>query len=83
MQNSKHQILIKERSSAEIDGVNYIRTFDDEGIVLESTDGKITLEGHELKIENLDKNSGRIVIVGNINAVYYSDSGKKKKGILK
>ncbi len=83
MQETKHKILISERAVAEIDGVSGIRSFDENGISLESTMGKIILEGKDLKIENMDKSLGRVVIVGNIDAVYYSASTKKSKGIFK
>ena len=82
---SKQEIVIRNRSFVEIDGVNNIRSFDDESVLLESSAGKIVVEGEELRIESLEKLTGKILICGKIKGVFYPDfkEMRKPKGFFK
>ena len=72
-------VCITDRKSVEIDNVSSVRAFDEDGVLLESALGKISVEGRELKIEGFEKASGRILITGNIIGVFYFEKGEKKK----
>ena len=74
------RVCITDRKSVEIDNVSSVRAFDEDGVLLESTLGKISVEGRELKIEGFEKASGKIFITGNIMGVFYLEKGEKKKG---
>lgn len=76
----KQQILISNRNSVEIDNTSSVRAFDEDGVVLDTSLGKIAVEGHELKIENFEKATGRILITGSITGVFYLEKSDKKKG---
>ena len=82
---SKQEIIIRNRSFVEIDGINNIRSFDDESVLLESSAGKIVVEGEELRIESLEKITGKILICGKIKGVFYPDFKelKRPKGFFK
>ena len=82
---SKQEIIIRNRSFVEIDGINNIRSFDDESVLLESSAGKIIVEGEELRIESLEKINGKILICGKIKGVFYPDFKelKRPKGFFK
>ena len=79
MQGSQ-QILISDRTKAEIDMVSAVISFDEDGVLLESSLGRIAMEGSGLKIENFEKTTGKILISGNISGVFYLQKGEKKKG---
>ncbi len=79
----KQQIMIKDRASVEVDAVKNIRAFDSDSVVIELTDGRLIVEGEDLKIESLDKNAGKLHLTGEINAVIYPKGISKKKGIFK
>ena len=79
MQNA-HKILIFDRKRVEIDSVTAVNSFDEDGILLESSLGKISVEGSDLKIENFEKATATILISGNIVSVFYLEKGEKKKG---
>lgn len=73
-----HECVIKLRKHIDITGVKEVSSFDD-GVVMLVTDcGDMTLEGEGLRVGVLDTDKGVISVDGLINAVYYSDSIKKK-----
>jgi sporulation protein YabP len=77
---SSQQICVSDRNKVEIDSVSAVRSFDEDGVLLESSLGKISVEGRELKIENFEKATGKIQISGNISGVFYLEKNVKKKG---
>ena len=78
----KHtSILIIERSSVTVDGVESVLGFDESYVALDTVAGKITVEGQGLKIENLSKESGEILITGRVNGVFYEEE-KSPKGFF-
>ena len=74
-------IIIKERSSVKIDGVENVLGFDESYVSLMTVAGKIIVEGENLKIESLTKENGEIVISGKISAAFYEEQ-KGAKGLL-
>ena len=74
------RISVIDRKSVEIDNVSSVRAFDEDGVLLETPLGKISVEGSELKIENFEKASTKILISGNIIGVFYLEKTQKKKG---
>lgn len=77
----KSKIVLVIGFSFSMDGVKDIRGFDEGYVSLETTSGRITVEGSELKIESLVKDSGSIYITGAVSGVYIV-SEDKKKGII-
>ena len=75
----KHEILLTNRSELLVDGVKSIDAFDEDYLELDTTLGKLTVEGEELKIEEFIQNSGKIKIKGRIDAVIYRKEQLKKK----
>ena len=76
----KQQIVISDRNRVEIDSTSSVRAFDEDGVLLDTSLGKIAIEGHELRIENFEKATGRILISGSIIGVFYIEKAEKKKG---
>ena len=76
----RETIVITDRRKIEIDNVKEILGFDDGYACLGSSDGRIVVEGEELKIEELKSDSGKVRLIGEIKAVYYAKD-KKKRGI--
>ena len=79
MQNVQ-QIIITDKSSVEIDTVISVRSFDESGVVIDSSKGLISIEGRDLRIENFEKSSSKILITGIIMGVFYLEKREKRKG---
>ena len=75
------ELHIVDRASLTMNGVTNIDSFDEEYVSLSSELGKIGIEGKNLKIESLKKDSGEIEIKGSINGVFFSEK-KAKEGLF-
>ena len=64
-------------------GIVDIRAFDESSVILNTTYGKICVEGNNMKIESLTKEDGRIVISGDISGVFCQEQGESKRTFLK
>lgn len=78
---AKGTLIVEDRSSLTLDGVDNVLGFDEEYVSLETRLGKIVIEGRTLKIESLSKENGVILISGRINGILYSDE-KPAKGVF-
>ena len=79
MQNN-HHITVTDKTKVEIEGATAVISFDEDGVLIDSSVGKISVEGRELRIENFEKITGRILITGNVIGVFYIEKTEKKKG---
>ena len=87
MQNTsneyKGKIEIVDRERITIDGVASILTFDDKYVLLDTNTKDLFIEGENLVVIDLNKDSKRIIITGMINTLGFIDKRmKRKKGIL-
>ena len=72
------KLIIDKRKGAMIDGVENVSSFDEAYVSLETKEGRLVIEGRDLKIESLDKASGSIYLSGEITGAFYSDAPKEK-----
>ena len=77
-----NRLSITNRQELCANGIERVVGFDDDYVLIETKDGRITIEGADLAIESLNKDSGEIEIKGRISAVIYSDARREHKGIL-
>lgn len=73
-------IVISDKKRVEINEVTSVRSFDEDGVLLETSHGRISVEGSDLRIENFEKLTSKILITGNIYGVFYVEKREKKKG---
>lgn len=72
----QHNLKMASRSRLEISGVEDVSSFDEQGIILSSSMGGISVEGEGLKIETFSTTSGDLVITGKVNGIFYFSLGK-------
>lgn len=73
-------IIISDKKKVEINEVTSVRSFDEDGVLLETSHGRISVEGADLRIENFEKLTSKILITGNIYGVFYVEKREKKRG---
>ena len=78
--SGNHSVLILDKKTVEIDGVGAVKALDADTVILESEHGIISVEGRELRIENFEKATSKILVSGNISGVFYLENKTKKKG---
>ena len=79
----KVTLTVKDRKNVVLDGVNNIEGFDETYISLSTDLGRVVIEGRDLKVESLSKETATIQISGHINGVYYSEDKGAKKSIFR
>ncbi len=80
-QNGKQTLILKNRESLTIDGVDDVLAFSEEYLELSSNLGTIFVEGEGLKIEELSRETSVVSIKGHISGVFYKE-GKAEKGFF-
>ena len=70
---------LQNRETLKLTGVQHIDVFEEERIVLCTTQGNLELQGQQLNITRLDLESGILQIEGNMDAMIYIDERRKRK----
>jgi len=71
---TNHHFELISRSELRVYGVNDVHSFNDEGILLESTMGLLTVGGNNLRITKLNLEQGEVCLRGEINTLVYNDN---------
>ncbi len=81
--SSQHRVIITERETITVDGVNNVESFDDQEVVLETTAGMLMLRGREFHIKQLNLDEGNLTIEGYLAGLEYAEEmGKKARSFL-
>lgn len=82
MQNTenKQKIVITDRRQVDVEGVSFVTLVDEQQICIDTVKGALVVEGTDLKLENLEKAKGTVVVLGEIQGVYYVEKRHKNKG---
>ncbi|MBQ7314577.1 MAG: YabP/YqfC family sporulation protein [Clostridia bacterium] len=83
-QKQKQTLTVQDRRQLNLNTVTCVHRFDEEEVVLSAAGGRILIEGRDLKIEQLSKETGEIVITGSIDGISYMDaSAEKRRGLFR
>ena len=79
-ESREHLLVLKNRKSLTISGIDEVESFDDGSVLLKTGFGELMIEGAELHISELDTSRGAVAVDGNIQSVTYyeSNSGERK-----
>lgn len=75
-----HHVVIEDRRSLTVSGVEDVERFDENSIVLSTAKGMMTVTGEELHIEKLSLDGGDLKVEGSIDAVVYEDERPGDRG---
>lgn len=81
---TKQEIVLRNREYLKINDVTDVVSFDENGVILESGYGSISVDGAELRVTRLATGSGEIEIEGKIGGVVFFEAREKpeKKGVF-
>ena len=68
-----HNIIIESREKISISGVSNVESFNEEKIIMDTSEGTLTLEGENLQINSLSVDEGEMSIEGYVYSVIYND----------
>ena len=75
----RHTLNMEEREKVRIGGVLEVLSFDEEGIMMETTCGLLMLKGAGMHIGKLDLDAGDVIVDGSIDSMTYSDGSLAEK----
>ena len=80
--DAAHRIQLLERKSMEVCGVTDVISFDENGMLLATTEGTLTVDGSEIRIVTLCVETGELSVMGRFCGLYYVDRVPKKGGFF-
>lgn len=78
--SAPHHVVIEERKSLTVSGVEDVERFDETTIVLSTSKGTMVVTGENLHIEKLSLDGGDLKVEGDVDAVTYEDDGRGARG---
>lgn len=73
-QKKPNMVTLNNRSQLNVSGVNDVDSFDDRCVVAYTDYGQLTVQGSELNITKLSKESGELILEGTISSLIYTDN---------
>ena len=76
-----HKLMLTDRRTCTISGVNDVLSFDVNEILLETEQGMLMIKGNELHVSRLSLDKGEVDVDGRIDSFTYSENvGYGSKG---
>lgn len=76
-----HKLMLTDRRTCTISGVNDVLSFDVNEILLETEQGMLMIKGNELHVSRLSLDKGEVDVDGRIDSFTYSENaGYNGKG---
>ena len=80
--SAPHHVVIEERKSLTVSGVEDVERFDENTIVLSTSKGAMVVAGENLHIEKLSLDGGDLKVDGDIDSVSYEEENVARGGFL-
>ena len=77
-----HHVVIEDRKSLTVSGVEDVERFDENTIVLSTSKGTMVVTGEDLHIEKLSLDGGDLKVDGDIDSVSYEEENVARGGFL-
>ena len=75
--NLTQTLSLSDRKSLGVNGVNDVVRFDEDGVVLSTVCGTLTVEGTSLHVRVLNLEEGKVEIDGKVDALLYFDASEE------
>jgi sporulation protein YabP len=79
---AQHRLELAGREHLTISGVEDVDRFDENGIVMSTTAGTLSITGEDLHIGKLSLDGGELHVDGRIDSVTYEDEGQGRGGFF-
>ena len=77
-----HHLVLEERESLTVSGVEEVESFDENTIVMVTVQGVLIVRGEELHIEKLSLDGGDLKVEGRVNALLYGEENRPRGGLF-
>lgn len=79
---TEQSLILKDRKYLDLSGVKEVVSFNEEKVILHTSQGLLDIKGQELNIHNLNLDNGNIKIEGLFSSLVFTDKSTEK-GLLK
>ena len=77
MVQEEHSHRLVGRAELTITGVTEVSRFEEDGVLLQTDMGELTVQGEQLQLKELSLDGGRVAVSGSISALIY---GRQQSG---
>lgn len=74
----RQEITLTDRSLLKMSGVGEVLSFDEKYVLVGSTEGKIEIEGENLKILHMAAQDGNFLLTGRVDGIFFSRPKKPR-----
>lgn len=74
-----HRVVLEERGSLSVSGVEEVERFDESEIVMATVRGSLVIRGSGLHIEKLSLDGGELKVEGSVDSLTYEDDGSGER----
>ena len=71
MVQEEHSLRLVGRAELTITGVTEVSRFEEDGVLLQTDMGELTVQGEQLQLKELSLEGGRVAVSGSISALVY------------
>ena len=76
-----HKMILEERSRLNLTGATEVIHFDGDAAEINTSLGRMIVEGHDLQLKCLSLEEGALVITGTVSCISYEEP-KRRKGFF-
>lgn len=77
-----HRLTLEGREKLVVSGVEEVERFDENEIVMNTSEGALVVTGENLHIGKLSLDGGELHVDGRVEALSYEDAGSARGGLL-
>lgn len=70
----RQTLTLTDRKTLSVDRVQFVENFEPSQISISTECGKIVVEGKDLRIEDLSREDGKILICGTVEGIFYAEN---------
>ncbi len=75
--NKTQNLFITSREMLNCDAVRDVEEFSEDFVIINTDYGKLSIEGENLRIKELNEKEGKISIIGKISGLFFRDENEK------
>ena len=79
---NEHKVTLISREYLEMTGIEEVESYTDSAVAAVSVMGGLTVEGENIRIESFSSDSGKLLIRGKVDGLFYYGDGAGKKPIF-
>lgn len=81
-ENAPHSLILEQRKKLSLSGVQEVALFEEERVELQTTMGRLTVQGSGLKMGSFNAQAGDLSVTGNVFALVYTNDSARREGFF-